>query len=161
MSAHLKPEKDVIRKMQQADLSDVHAIERVAYEFGWSRGIFRDCLAHGHECWVLEHGRDIIGYAVVAIQVDEAHLLNLCVAQQWQGCGHGQRLLRRMIDVARWHLVDRMLLEVRPSNPAAVHVYRRHGFAVIGKRPRYYPAREGREDALVMALQVRPRRLGD
>ncbi len=142
--------------MRRADVDAVHEIESEAYEFGWTPGIFRDCLNAGHECWVLELDREILGYAVVASQVDEAHLLNLCVSPTWQGVGHGRHLLRRMIDVARWHAAVRLLLEVRPSNEAAMYIYRQHGFEEIGRRPRYYPARHGREDAVVMALRLRP-----
>ncbi len=143
-----------IRRMQRADLAEVYEIECEAYEFGWNRGVFRDCLIAGHECWVLYERPEIIGYAVLANQADEAHLLNLCVAPAWQRCGHGARLLQRMIHVARWHAATRVLLEVRPSNPAAVQLYKQHGFRTIGRRPRYYPARNGREDAIVMELPL-------
>lgn len=152
----VKPALERFRKMRRGDVPAVHEVESDAYEFGWTQGIFRDCLVAGHECWLMERDRELVGHAVLACQVDEAHLLNICVAPAWQGIGYGQRLLRRMIDVARWHAVSRMLLEVRPSNAVAVHVYRRHGFEEIGRRPRYYPARQGREDALVMALRLRP-----
>lgn len=156
MAAMLKPASQRIRQMRRDDLPEVHEIESEAYEFGWTQGIFRDCLQAGHECWLLELDRDIIAYAVLANQVDEAHLLNLCVAPAWQGVGYGQRMLRRMTDVARWHAAERMLLEVRPSNLSAIHIYRQHGFEIIGKRPGYYPASRGREDAVVMAVRLRP-----
>lgn len=156
MVAVVQPASERIRKMRRADLPVVHEIESEAYEFGWTQGIFRDCLSAGHECWVLELEREILAYAVLASQVDEAHLLNLCVSPSWQGTGLGQRLLRRMIDVARWHAAARLLLEVRPSNRTAIHIYRQHGFEEIGRRPRYYPARHGREDAVVMVLRLRP-----
>ena len=156
MVAVVQPASERIRKMRRADIAVVYEIESDAYEFGWTQGIFRDCLNAGHECWVLELDREIAAYAVIASQVDEAHLLNLCVAPAWQGTGLGKRLLRRMIDVARWHAAERLLLEVRPSNPVAMHIYRRHGFEEVGRRPRYYPARHGREDAVVMALRLRP-----
>lgn len=156
MVARLQPARRRIRRMQRRDIPAVYHIECEAYEFGWTEGILRDCMAAGHEGWLLEDEGELTAYAVLACQLDEVHLLNLCVAPAWQGMGYGQRLLRRMIDVARWHVAERMLLEVRPSNAAAVHIYRRHGFRMVGKRPRYYPARDGREDALVMALRLRP-----
>lgn len=156
MAAVVKPARFRLRQMGRDDIPDVHEIESDAYEFGWTRGIFRDCLLAGHECWVLECDREIIGYAVLAHMVDEAHLLNLCVAPAWQGLGHGQRLLRRATDIARWHAARRLLLEVRPSNPAALHIYRQNGFEVIGRRPGYYPASSGREDAIVMARRLKP-----
>lgn len=155
MVAYLRPAEERMRRMLRLDLPEVHAIESEAYEFGWTRGIFHDCMTAGHECWLLERGGEIVAYAVLAAWAEEAHLLNICVAPAWQGTGCAQRLLRRMLEVARWHDAARVLLEVRPSNAPALHIYRRFGFRVIGTRPRYYPARQGREDALVMALVLR------
>ncbi|MFN8901906.1 MAG: ribosomal protein S18-alanine N-acetyltransferase, partial [Lysobacteraceae bacterium] len=86
----------------------------------------------------------------------EAHLLTLCIDPVQQGRGLGRRLLRRMIDLARWHMADRVFLEVRPSNPTAIALYRSEGFNEIGTRPRYYPAKDGREDAIVMAMELLP-----
>jgi ribosomal-protein-alanine N-acetyltransferase len=52
------------------------------------------------------------------------------------------------------HGAARMFLEVRPSNVAARALYERTGFQPIGRRPRYYPARDGREDAIVMSAEL-------
>ena len=59
-----------------------------------------------------------------------------------------------MIDLARWHRAERIFLEVRPSNPPAIALYQSEGFNEVGRRPRYYPAASGREDALVMAMEL-------
>jgi ribosomal-protein-alanine N-acetyltransferase len=61
-----------------------------------------------------------------------------------------------MLDLARWHRAERVFLEVRPTNPRAIDLYRRNGFCEIGHRPNYYPARHGREDAIVMGLELLP-----
>jgi ribosomal-protein-alanine N-acetyltransferase len=144
-----------LRGMREADLPHVLAIESAAYAFPWSIGVFRDCLASGYGCWVLESDQaDIVGYAVVSVAADEAHLLNICVAPAMQGQGHGRRLVLRMLDAIRWHRAERVFLEVRPSNPAAIALYQSLGFAEIGRRPRYYPAADGREDAIVMGREL-------
>ncbi len=145
-----------LRPMRQADVDVVAAIEQRAYVFAWTPGIFRDCLRAGHQCWVLETDDKVLGYAVLSVAAGEAHLLNICIAPEYQGSGHGRRLLRRMIDLARWHLADRVFLEVRPSNPAAIALYDSEGFNQIGQRPNYYPAAKGREDAIVMAMELLP-----
>lgn len=143
------------RPMRSEDVAAVAAIEAAAYAFPWTAGLFRDCLAAGYSAWVLEAGDGgLQAYAILAIGADEAHLLNLCVDPNRQGHGMGRQLLRRMIELARWHRAGRIFLEVRPSNPAAIALYRSEGFAEIGRRPRYYPAQDGREDALVMALEL-------
>ncbi|MEO6968110.1 MAG: ribosomal protein S18-alanine N-acetyltransferase [Rhodanobacteraceae bacterium] len=144
------------RPMLRTDLAAVAAIEAAAYEFPWSQHIFRDCLDAGHKCWVLESDHGVIGYGVLSTGADEAHILNLCVAPAEQGHGHGGRLLYRLLDLARWHSAHRVFLEVRPSNVAAQGMYERAGFNEIGRRPNYYPARRGREDAIVMAMELFP-----
>lgn len=144
------------RPMRQADVPLVADMEARAYAFPWTSGIFRDCLNAGYQCWVAESDPGLLGYAVLSIGADEAHLLNLCVDPALQGKGLGRRLLRRMVDLARWHMADRIFLEVRPSNPAAIALYASERFDRIGQRPRYYPAKDGREDAIVMALELGP-----
>ena len=143
-----------LRPMREADLDAVMEVERHAYPFPWTRGIFRDCLRAGYPAWVLERDGAIIGYAVLSIAAGEAHILNLCVDPGIQREGHGRRLLRALLQVARGHRAERVFLEVRPSNDAAIALYDSEGFNEIGRRPRYYPAIGGREDAIVMALEL-------
>jgi len=145
-----------LRAMQETDLPQVVAIEAAAYPFPWSIGVFRDCLRASYGCWVLVDDEDhrIIGYAVLSAAAEEAHLLNVCVTPEEQHQGHGRRLVLRMLDAARWHRAERVFLEVRPSNPAALALYQSLGFVEIGRRPRYYPAHNGREDAIVMGREL-------
>ena len=150
------PLEAALRPMTHGDLSAVANIEAAAYEFPWSRGIFRSCLDNGHHCWVLEQGGAIMGYAILSVGAGEAHILNVCVAPLHQGRGHGAYLLKRVLDLARWHRAGRVFLEVRPSNELAHAMYERAGFNEIGRRPGYYPARRGREDAIVMAMELLP-----
>ncbi|MGH8145432.1 MAG: ribosomal protein S18-alanine N-acetyltransferase [Rhodanobacteraceae bacterium] len=151
--APLEPE---LRPMTRDDVSTIANIEAAAYEFPWSRGIFRSCLDNGHDCWVLEETGKIIGYGILSSGAGEAHILNVCVAPLHQGRGLGAYLLRRLLGLARWHRVGRVFLEVRPSNELAHAMYERAGFNEIGRRPGYYPARRGREDAIVMAMELLP-----
>jgi ribosomal-protein-alanine N-acetyltransferase len=149
-------ESSQMRVMRQADIEAVSAIEQRAYPFPWTPGIFRDCLRVGHECWVLDCRAGIIGYGVLSAAAQEAHVLNVCIAPEHQGHGHGRHVLRRLVDIARWHMADRVFLEVRPSNPGAIKLYFDEGFNEIGRRPNYYPAARGREDAIVMAKELLP-----
>lgn len=145
-----------LRAMRTTDLETVMQNELAAYEFPWTQGIFRECLLAGHGCWVLERDGKIIGHGVLSTGAGEAHILNVCIAPRHQGRGHGRHLIARLIDAARWHRVERIFLEVRPSNLAAVHLYESIGFNEIGRRPGYYPAHKGREDAVVMAMELLP-----
>jgi ribosomal-protein-alanine N-acetyltransferase len=143
-----------LRAMRESDLDAILAIEQRAYPFPWTRGIFRDCLAAGYPAWVLQERGLPIGYAVISVAADEAHILNICVAPERQGRGHGRQLLRSLVKLAIDLGAARIFLEVRPSNPNAIALYHDEGFNEIGRRPRYYPARDGREDALVMAMEL-------
>jgi ribosomal-protein-alanine N-acetyltransferase len=143
-----------LRPMREEDLPAVQAIEARAYEFPWSIGIFRDCLRADYPSWVMYDQGRIEGYFLMSIAAGEAHVLNVCVAPELQGQGHGRRLLQALVQVARGRNVARIFLEVRPSNLGAIRLYHREGFNEIGRRPRYYPARDGREDALVMAKEL-------
>jgi ribosomal-protein-alanine N-acetyltransferase len=156
MVAILNEPRLELRAMRSDDINQVMALELKAYEFPWSPGIFRDCLRAGYECWVLRRADEIIGYGVLSIAAGEAHLLNACIAPADHSRGYGRHLVRRMIEVARWHRVERIFLEVRPSNQHAVVLYSSLGFNEIATRPNYYPAKHGREDAIVMALELLP-----
>jgi ribosomal-protein-alanine N-acetyltransferase len=147
---------DGLRPMREADVDIVMEIERRAYPFPWTHGIFRDCLRADYPAWVLHDGGCIIGYGVLSVAAGEAHVLNVCVDPRRQGHGHGRRLLRSLVRIARGHGAQRVFLEVRPSNPQAIALYFDEGFNEIGRRPRYYPAHAGREDAIVMAMELFP-----
>jgi len=144
----------VLRAMRESDLDTVVGIETRAYAFPWSIGIFRDCLNACYPSWLLVQSEIIIGYGIISIAAGEAHILNICIDPEAQGHGHGRRLLRALIRVARNQRAERIYLEVRPSNPRAIALYFDEGFNEIGRRPRYYPANMGREDAIVMAMEL-------
>lgn len=143
-----------LRPMRDGDLDAVMDIERRAYPFPWTRGIFRDCLRAGYPALVLVAGGGIVGYGLLSVAAGEAHVLNVCADPALPRQGHGRRLLRALLLQARGRGAQRVFLEVRPSNPAAIALYDAEGFNEIGRRPRYYPAASGREDAIVMALEL-------
>ncbi len=151
----LAPESGLqFRPMQMADLDRVMAIEPTIYPFPWTTGNFRDSLDAGHSCWLMQHGGETIGYAVLMMVLDEAHLLNISIAGDWQGKGYGRTLLAFMLDKAREHGAANMFLEVRVSNRNAIRLYESTGFNEMAIRPRYYPAANGREDAMLMGLAL-------
>lgn len=150
----VEPSQPNMRTMREDDLDAVLDIELRAYPFPWTRGIFHDCLRADYPAWVLQRDGEIIGYGMLSLAAGEAHVLNVCTAPEEQGQGHGRRLLRALLQLARARGAQRVFLEVRPSNSAAIALYHDEGFNEIGRRPRYYPAKHGREDALVMAKEL-------
>lgn len=153
MNALLKPAIR-FRPLQMADLDAVMAIEPEIYPYPWTRGNFSDSLKAGYSCWACEHDGALMGYAVLMMVLDEAHLLNISIAKEFQGRGLGRQLLEHVISVARKHKGQMMFLEVRPSNKTARRLYEDMGFNEFSVRKGYYPAANGREDAILMGLAL-------
>lgn len=129
-------------------------IELTAYPFPWTRGIFTDCIMVGYDCWGLQAGKILLGYCVQTHAAGESHLLNLCIAPESQRQGLGSVLLDHAIRLASSQGCNSMFLEVRPSNPAGFSLYEKRGFVVVGERPGYYTGANGRENAIVMKLDL-------
>lgn len=141
----------VLRPMTWEDIQQVARIEAEAYEFPWELETFKSCFKIGYHCWVGERASEVVCYGISTIAAQESHVLNICVSPKYQGHGYGRLVLKRLIDVAAQFRTESMFLEVRPSNPKAIKLYASLGFNEIGARPGYYPAKNGREDAIVMA----------
>lgn len=141
-----------LRPMLEKDLSRVMVNERRAYPFPWTEQIFRDCLHAHYSCWVAEKKEEMAGHAVLTVAAGESHILNVCVNPALQGQGLGRLLVLHLLEVAKARQANTMFLEVRPSNKVAYALYNSLGFNEVGHRRNYYPAVNGREDALIMAL---------
>lgn len=150
MNAAVLPQSQ-IRTMRPADLQAVAAVELASYQFPWNIGIFRDCLLAGYQSLVLDIRGNVSGYCIMSIAAGEAHLLNICIHPSCQRLGYGRRLLVEALARAREIGVETVFLEVRPSNDVAIMLYRSLGFRLIGRRPSYYQADGGREDAVIFA----------
>ena len=153
MSAVLKNVPELAR-MREQELDEVVSIEDAIYTHPWTRGNFIDSLRAGYQCCVLRQGSELIGYFVLMVAAGEAHLLNLSIAAPRQRAGYGSLLLKEAADHARSLGARSLFLEVRPSNRGAQALYTRFGFKKIAVRRGYYPAVQGREDALVLTLQL-------
>ena len=140
--------------MTPADLPAVAAVERTAYAFPWSEGIFRDCLRVGYLCRVADVDGEIVAYGVVAMGAGEAHILNLCVRSDLRGRSIGRQMLMLLLERSRQAGMTDTFLEVRPSNLHAIALYQSVGFVQVGLRKGYYQAEGGREDALVLKLEL-------
>jgi ribosomal-protein-alanine N-acetyltransferase len=145
-----------VRLMEEEDLPQVMAIERRAYPFPWSEGIFRDCRRAGYCCLVSAADDHVFGYAILMPGPAEAHILNICVDPRARRAGHARRLMDSLLEMAEMIRAERVFLEVRPSNKAARELYADYGFYKVGRRKDYYPADQGREDALVMECMLLP-----
>ena len=154
MNAQLNQPNVSFREMQIDDLDAVIQIETVNFPFPWTAGNFKDSINSGHICLVLEIDESIIGYAILMMVLDEAHLLNISVSAAWKGKGWGRYLLNHTMQISREQGGLNMFLEVRPSNVSAITLYESIGFNEMGVRPGYYPAHNGRENAVLMGVAL-------
>jgi len=151
----LSLESVTFRAMLGDDLRQVVQIERAATAFPWSLKNFQDCLKAGHQAWVFcNSDKEIIGFTIVQKVVDETHLLNICVRQQEQGQGLGRLILNAVIAYAKQISSVLIVLEVRRSNGRAQSLYSDAGFNEMSVRKDYYPAQQGREDAVLMGMDL-------
>jgi ribosomal-protein-alanine N-acetyltransferase len=139
-----------IRPMHELDVPVVAAVERSAYQFPWSEGIFRDCLRVGYVCRVVDVDGDLAGYGIMSVGAGEAHILNVCIRDEYRSRGFARKILSYLLERARAAGMHEAFLEVRPSNVAAARLYHSLGFEQVGVRRGYYQATVGREDAAVL-----------
>lgn len=154
MNAQLNQPNVSFREMHASDLDAVMQIEIVNFPFPWTAGNFKDSINSGHICLLLEIDEAVIGYAILMMALDEAHLLNISVSSSWKGKGWGRHLLNHMMQIGREKGGLNMFLEVRPSNVSAITLYESIGFNEMGMRPGYYPAHNGRENAVLMGVAL-------
>lgn len=151
----------LVRPMASDDLEEVQAIEERVHSHPWRPAHFADCLKAGNLALVAEPAenshsthRAIAAYAIAATGGGEADLLNVVVAPENQREGIASLLLDYLIaQIAE--SADNLFLEVRESNRAAITLYDNLGFNQVGVRANYYPAKKGREDALIFARSLK------
>ena len=136
-----------------AHLPDVLTIEQEAYPEPWSEGMFREEINHARSYFVvITLGGELIGYGGYWPLMDEAHITSVTVKDAYRGLGYGRSLLSHLLQKAVEDGAASATLEVRESNLAARGLYDAFGFAVTGRRRRYYPKTD--EDALIMTTQL-------
>jgi len=147
------------RPLTEADIAEVVAMEQDACLHplhAWTVENYRSSLRAGYWARVrceAATGR-VVAVCVAMDGVDEIHLLNIAVARDWHGQGLALALLQALYGRCVHQRAQALWLEVRPSNTRARALYERLGFEAVGLRKHYYPAPEGREDAIVMRLTL-------
>jgi len=144
----------LIRPMQTSDIDQVHQIELTAHRAPWSRTILRDCVLVGYDCRVLEQvdvrGKRVVGYIISRYSDNVCHILNLCIDVKQQKKGLGKFILKTVLGSLKSPVVDTIILEVRPTNLAAIALYEGFGFQHGEIKRNYYKDENGTEDALLL-----------
>lgn len=146
-----------MRTMRTSDLDLVVQNETTAYENGWNKRIFIDCMRAGYLCWVMANKQQIVAHGVMSVAIGECHLLTLCVNPKYQQQGFGRKIFKLLLDKAYKQEAVECFLEVRPSNTKAISLYRNLGFIQVGERKNYYPPnglQQSRENALIMSRSL-------
>jgi ribosomal-protein-alanine N-acetyltransferase len=129
-------------------------IENQAHTHPWSETGLRECFGPLYRVVGIKQLDVLLGFAIVQQIIDEATLLDICVAPEKQGVGFGGLLMHQLIDDAKSAGAVVVMLEVRQSNKAAKYLYDKFGFIEAGRRKNYYPTDDGYEDAILMDLSL-------
>lgn len=140
----------MIRLLNAHDIEALVALDTATNTHPWNRAQWQDSLAQ-HLCLGLETEGKLAAFAVTMILPDEAELLLIAVDPARQRHGLGRTLLTALYSELATRQCTQLFLEVRESNSRARHFYTHAGMNEIGRRKHYYPAIQGREDALLLA----------
>lgn len=142
-----------LRPMTEGDLDQVVAIEQRSFPLPWTREQFLDELRSSHSFPLVAVAYDgvVAGYLCPSQVLDEGEILDVAVAEEFQGQGVGRLLVESALASFRERGVLRIFLEVRVSNQPAISLYQNLGFQKAGYRKRYY---ENGEDALLMDFSI-------
>ncbi|MBT8763416.1 ribosomal protein S18-alanine N-acetyltransferase [Desulfohalobiaceae bacterium Ax17] len=145
--------EEKILKLTAKDLAELVALERLCFATPWTEKQFRLCLAQDHLYVLgLKSGGRLLAYISFFLVGEEMEILNLAVHPKKRRQGLGTKLLCTALNFFRRKNGKKVFLEVRPSNVAALNLYKRAGFIQAGLRKNYYP--DNGEDALVMVLKI-------
>ncbi|MFO3214829.1 ribosomal protein S18-alanine N-acetyltransferase [Legionella pneumophila serogroup 1] len=144
-----------IRRMKDSDIENVYSIETNVHIAPWSKDILRDCVLVGYDCRVLEINNGdssiLAGYIISRISNNSCHILNLCIAKPLQSKGLGRKLLQTVLySLSKYTQTESVILEVRPSNSAALHLYETMGFEKVEIKKDYNKDKNTVEDAILL-----------
>lgn len=146
--------------MHESDIDKVYAIETTVHITPWSRTILRDCVLVGYNCLVLETRMNddwvLSGYMICRRRDHVCHILNFCIAKELQSQGYGRKFLEHVLDLLnKSNDSYSVMLEVRPSNAAALHLYKSLGFDEVEIKKDYYKDNDKVEDAILLMKFLR------
>lgn len=143
----------IVRKMTEKDLDQVMSIEKASFTMPWSRESYSNELSNEYATYlVCDVAGKTAGYGGIWAVYEEAHITNVAVDPNLRMSGLGRALMQELENMVRWKRAERILLEVRPSNTAALTMYRSLGYIPTGLRKAYYSDND--EDAIIMTKQL-------
>ena len=137
--------------MNAGHLEELERLEKLCFSRPWSRHMLAEELENQCAAFlVAEDGVSgkVLGYAGLLVMADEGYITNVAVFPEYRRSGVAAKLIEVFENFARGNRLAFLTLEVRPSNAAAIALYRRFGFQEVGRRKNYYDL--PKEDALIL-----------
>ncbi|WP_243155152.1 ribosomal protein S18-alanine N-acetyltransferase [Romboutsia sp. CE17] len=139
----------VIEEMKVDDIDGVFEVEKNCFEDYWSKDSFKKELSNNLAKYlVAKVDGKVAGYVGIWFVVDEGHITNVAVHEDYRGQKIGDQLIKELVQVCKDNNIVSMTLEVRTSNTVAQNLYRKYGFKMAGIRKEYYS--NNKEDAIIM-----------
>lgn len=143
----------IVRQMQAMDVEQIVTLEQMIFSQPWSKESFLESIQTDSNLYlVVEDGSCIVAYCGLRIILDEAHITNVAVANEFRGMGIAYQMLSVLIELAKDKGVQAFTLEVRVSNERAIHLYEGLGFKNAGIRKNFYE--HPNEDGMIMWMYV-------
>ncbi|MGL5693615.1 MAG: ribosomal protein S18-alanine N-acetyltransferase [Peptostreptococcaceae bacterium] len=139
----------IIEEMKAEDIDGVFEVEKNCFEDYWSKDAFKKELTNNLAKYlVAKKDGKVVGYVGTWFVVDEGHITNVAVHEDYRGQKIGDQLIKELVQVCKNNKIVAMTLEVRASNRVAQGLYRKYGFKMAGIRKEYYS--NNKEDAIIM-----------
>ena len=136
------------QKLKKEQLADVAELEKTNFSEPWSEDALTLLMTDQAVGYCISDGDRVVAYGSLLYAPDEGQILNLAVDAAYRQKGYGSAILSALEADVRAHGAKALFLEVRASNLPAIRLYKKSGFAMVGRRPDFY--RAPIEDALIM-----------
>lgn len=140
-----------ITNVMPSHLDEIQAIENACFSLPWHRSALEKQMSADNCIFLaaLDDSGAVMGYIGLMYVLDEGYISNVAVAPEFRRHGVADALIEALVLRAR-DILAFLTLEVRESNFAAIYLYQKHGFELVGKRKNYYD--RPKENALLMTL---------
>ena len=143
----------IIKQMTPEDVEKVYQVEEACFSVPWSMENFQNIFRFGENYYLTAwDGEEIVGFIGLMAVMGEGDITNVAVLPTHRKQGIGDRLVASMIALAKEKEISKIMLEVRASNEAAIHLYEKYGFEFLCVRKEYY--QKPTEDANIMCWQA-------
>jgi len=140
-----------VREAVPEDINEIYSIACECFNHPWTANLLLQEIRHDRSIMVVaEDDGLIIGFTGLAVMFDEGHITNVAVRKSHRRMGAGSMMMDEVMRLSEKFPLCMLTLEVRISNTAAINLYKKKGFVIVGARANYY--NDTNEDALIMSI---------